>query len=175
MSLRNNYEIQIYQGIDWAFPYLSHNCFLKAYIYCSITLRASSMGRSGGGAVKGRRACNYVSEISIPPLDPLWRAVDWAVRFPPIRAMRKRARMSSNIEKHVPRVMTSFLMKSPPISISHRLFRCRYLNSRDVVALFPFPAPLSERPGELAWRLKVVSREISNFNTRREIFYLRAA
>ena len=72
--------------------------------------------------------------------------------------------------KHVSRVMTSLLMSSPPISISHR-----HLNSRDVVALFPFPALLSERPGELAWRLKVVSREISNFNTRREIFYLRAA
>ena len=80
-----------------------------------------------------------------------------------------------NTWKHVSRVMTSLLMSSPPISISHRLFRCRYLNSRDVVALFPFPAPLSERPGELAWRLKLVSREISNFNTRREIFYLRAA
>ena len=75
-----------------------------------------------------------------------------------------------NTWKHVSRVMTSKLMSSPPISISHR-----HLNSRDVVALFPFPALLSERPGELAWRLKVVSREISNFNTRREIFYLRAA
>ena len=30
--------------------------------------------------------------------------------------------------------MTSLLMSSPPISISHRLFRCRYSNSRDVVA-----------------------------------------
>ena len=27
----------------------------------------------------------------------------------------------TNIEKHVPRVMTSLLMSSPPISISHRL------------------------------------------------------
>ena len=33
--------------------------------------------------------------------------------------------------------MTSLLMSSPPISISHRLFRCRYSNSRDVVASFP--------------------------------------
>ena len=34
-------------------------------------------------------------------------------------------------------VMTSFLMSSPPISISHQLFRCRYSNSRDVVAIYP--------------------------------------
>ena len=33
--------------------------------------------------------------------------------------------------------MTSLLMSPPPISISHRLFRCRYSNSRDVVASSP--------------------------------------
>jgi len=43
----------------------------------------------------------------------------------------------NNIEKHAPRVMTSLLMSSPPISISHRLFRCRYSNSRDVIASSP--------------------------------------
>ena len=30
-----------------------------------------------------------------------------------------------DIEKHVPRVLTSLLMSSPPISTSHRHFRCR--------------------------------------------------
>ena len=36
--------------------------------------------------------------------------------------------------------MTSLLMSSPPITISHRLFPCRYSNSRDVVASSPsFP------------------------------------
>ena len=30
---------------------------------CGFSLRASSPGRSGGGAGKGRRACNYVSEF----------------------------------------------------------------------------------------------------------------
>ena len=45
--------------------------------------------------------------------------------------------MLTNIEKHVPRVMTSLPMSSPPISISHGLFRCRYSNSRDVVASSP--------------------------------------
>ena len=33
--------------------------------------------------------------------------------------------------------MTSLLMSSPAISISHRLFRCRYSNSRDVIASSP--------------------------------------
>ena len=39
-------------------------------------LRASSPGRSDGRAGEGRRACNYVSGISIPPLIPLWLPVD---------------------------------------------------------------------------------------------------
>ena len=99
-------------------------CLLVFYCYyfedyASSSLRASSPGRSGGGAGKGRRAYNYVSEIWIPPPIPLWLSVDWAVRFPPI---------SANVNKHkkrVPRVMTTLLMSSPPISISHRLFeRC---------------------------------------------------
>ena len=37
------------------------------------------------------------------------------------------------IKKHLPRVMTSLLMSSTPISISHRLYRCRYSNR-------PFPS-----------------------------------
>ena len=50
--------------------------------------------------------------------------------------------------------MTSFLMSSPPSSISHRLFRCRYSNSRDVVASSPsFPAPPPGHPKEHARRL----------------------
>ena len=73
------------------------------------SLRASSPGRSGVGAGQGRRACNYVSGIWIPPSTPLWLPVDWAVKFPPS------------------------LMSSKPISISHRLFRWRHSNSRDVV------------------------------------------
>ena len=56
--------------------------------------------------------------------------------------------------KHVPRVMRSLLMSSPPISTSHRLFRCRYSNSRDVVAIYPF----SSHPGELARRLPKIQR-----------------
>ena len=43
--------------------------------------------------------------------------------------------------------MTSLLMSSPPISISHRLFRCRYSNSKDVVARSPsFSRPDASAP-----------------------------
>ena len=43
--------------------------------------------------------------------------------------------------------MTSLLMPSPPISISHRLFQCRYSNSRDVVASSPsFSGPAARAP-----------------------------
>ena len=50
--------------------------------------------------------------------------------------------------------MTSLPMSSLPISISYQ-FRCRYSNCRDVVAaLLPSPDPPTERPGELARRLK---------------------
>ena len=51
------------------------------------------------------------------------------------------------IEQHVPRVTTSLLMSCPPINILHRLFRCRYSNSRtQLQALLPFPASPPERP-----------------------------
>ena len=77
-----------------------------------------------------------------------------------ISANRHEAETSANEQtlkstwKHVPRVMRSLLMSSPPISTSHRLFRCRYLNSRDVVAIYPF----SSHPGELARRLPKIQR-----------------
>ena len=85
-----------------------------------------------------RRAGHYVTGIWIPPPIPPWSLVDWAVKFSPISAKRKRARMKTNIKKHMPRVMTPLLMSSPPTSISHCLFRCRYSNSRDAVARSPF-------------------------------------
>ena len=56
-----------------------------------------------------------------------------------------------NTWKHSPRVMTSLLMSSPPISISHRLFRCRYSNSRDVVASFPSFSRPAARVHRRAW------------------------
>ena len=61
----------------------------------------------------------------------------WVVKFLPVSGKRKGRKSWTNIEKHVPRVMMSLLMSSPPISISHRLFRCRYSNFRDAVASSP--------------------------------------
>ena len=52
--------------------------------------------------------------------------------------------------------MTSLLMSSPPISISHRLFRCRHSNFRDAVASSPsFSRPAARALGELACRLRL--------------------
>ena len=57
------------------------------------SLQASSPGRCSGWVGKGRRACNYVSGLWIPPPIPLSLPIDWAVGFPPISAKRKRVWM----------------------------------------------------------------------------------
>ena len=59
-------------------------------------VRVSFPRRSGGGVGKGRRTCNNVSGIWIPPPIPLWLTVDGALRFPPISAKWKRARTKIN-------------------------------------------------------------------------------
>ena len=108
----------------------------------------------GGGGREGRRVCNYISGMWNPTPIPLSLPVGWAVRFPPISTKQKGVRMLTSTEKHVPGVMTSLLMSSPPISISHQLFRCRYSNSREwFQALLHFPALPPEHPRELARRL----------------------
>ena len=113
----------------------------------SFSLRASSPGRAG----KRRRACNYVSGIWIPPPIPLWLFVDWSVRFPPITAKPKQGRMKTNIEKHVIRVTTSLIVLSPPICVSHQIFK---FQRRSCKFSFLFPPCLkSAPPGELARRL----------------------
>ena len=101
------------------------------------------------GREKEGESLQYVSSIWIPPSILLWFPFAWAVRFPPISAKGKRARRKTNIEKHVPRVMTSLPMSSAPISILHRLFRCRYSNPK-LSFLFPphrRSAPESLLPG----------------------------
>ena len=63
------------------------------------------------------------------------------------KAENNENKIYANIEKHVPRVMRTLLMSSPPISISHQLFRCRYSNSRDIVANPPsFSRPAAKAP-----------------------------
>ena len=66
---------------------------------CGFSLRGSSPGRSGGGAGKGRRACNYVSEFEFHLQFPCGSQSTGAVRILPISAKRKRARMYYFIEE----------------------------------------------------------------------------
>ena len=67
-----------------------------------------------------------------------------------ISANQREGETSANVNKHQKTcawVMTSLLMSSPPISILHRLFRCRYSNSRDLVASSPsFSRPAARAP-----------------------------
>ena len=48
---------------------------------------------SGGGVGKGRRACNYISGIWIPPPILLWLPVDWP-------DMTREAETIANVNKH---------------------------------------------------------------------------
>ena len=70
--------------------------------------------------------------------------------------------------------MTSLLMSPPPISISHRLFRCRYSNSRDVVA--SSPAFCQSDPESLlaGYFLRTPSAPITNGIVSVSIFHLLA-
>ena len=61
------------------------------------SLWARSLGRSGGRVGKGRRACNYVSEIWIPPPIPLWLPRRLNCQ---ISANQRKAEMSINVKKH---------------------------------------------------------------------------
>ena len=55
-------------------------------------LRASSPGRSGGGAGKGRRACNYVLSLQFPCGFPSTELPD--------SANQRQAEKSANVNKH---------------------------------------------------------------------------
>ena len=66
------------------------------------------------------------------------------------------ANVKKNIEKHVPMVMTSLLMSSPPISISHRLCRCRYSISRNVVASSPSFSRPADRVARRAYSQAII-------------------
>ena len=62
--------------------------------FLASSLRASSPRRSGGGAGKGKRACNYVSGIWIPPSITLRLPVDCQ-----ITANQLEAETSANVNK----------------------------------------------------------------------------
>ena len=64
------------------------------------------------------------------------------VRFPPNSTKRKQLQVYTNIKSQCQGiVITSLLMSSLLISISHRLFRSRYSNSRDIVGSCSFLYP----------------------------------
>ena len=90
------------------------------------TLRASSPGRSGqqGGKRKVSlqiRLWNLNFHLQCPGGSP---SIELSGFIQSARRGNERECIR-NIEKHVPRVLTSLLMSSPPISTSHRHFRCR--------------------------------------------------
>ena len=95
----------------------------------------------GGGAGKERKACNLqrlwdLNSASTSPMAPRQLMSDFR-QSGQSGNERECKQTLKNMWKHAPRVMTSLLMSSPPMSISHRLFRCRYSNSRDVIASYP--------------------------------------
>ena len=121
------------QGFQRCFPY---GLDQKFSFVCGASLRASSPGSSDSRVGKGRRACNYISGIWIQPPIPLWLPIDWAFIFPPISVKQKWAR-----------VLTSLLMPSLPINISHWLFRCRIFKfQRHSCKLPSFSRPATRVP-----------------------------
>ena len=109
------------------------------------SLGASSPGCSGGRVGKRRTQSLQLhlwnlNSTSNYPVVPCWLSCQ-------IYDNQREEETSANVEKYVPRVMTSLLMSSPPISISHRIFRCRNSNSWDIVASSPsFSHPTARVP-----------------------------
>ena len=58
--------------------------------------------------------------------------------------------------------MTTLLMSPPPISFSHRLIRCRYSNSRDVVASSPSFCQSAQESLLAGYFLRTLSAPITN-------------
>ena len=113
--------------------------------------RKSSLGRSGGGAGKGRRACNYVAQY---------------LNFCIEKCRCKLLIGRDDISNDVITLDTFFLMlvfiraRFGLALIGGNLTAQSTRSHRDLgipetwlQALFPFPAPPPEHPGELARRL----------------------
>ena len=99
-------------------------------------LRTSSPGRSGAEREKDRELATVSLEFEILLQLPCGSLLSEMSDF----HQSAKSRNNWNVNKHWKsklRVMTSLPMSSLAISISHRLFRCRYSNSRDVVASSP--------------------------------------
>ena len=116
--------------------------FLKCYNCNKSSQRASYPGALAAGREKkgelATRLWNLILHLQLPCGSPSTKLSDF----------RQSVWSGKEREcKHVPRIITSLPMSSPPISISHRLFRSRYSNSRNVVASSPpFSRPVVRAP-----------------------------
>ena len=119
------------------------------------SLRASSLGHSGYGAGKGRRACNCVSGIfnstSNSPVAPCWLSCQ-------ISANQREAETSSNVNKHWKTcakgndVITNVISANQHFASTFSMQIVKF-QRRSLLALLPFPAPPQEGPRDLARRL----------------------
>ena len=90
-------------------------------------------GALAGGQEKEGESLEFEFHLQFPCGSPLTELSD----FRQLARSGNERECKQTLKKQVPRLMTSLLMSSLPISISHRLFQCRYSNSRDVVASSP--------------------------------------
>ena len=128
--------------------------FLKCYNCYKSSQRGEQAIRGALAAGRGekRRACNTSLEFDIPP--PITLSSGYGSPSTKLSDFRQSVWSGKEREckqtlkkKNVPRIITSLLMSSPPIRISHRLFRYRYSNSRNVVACCPsFSRPVARPP-----------------------------
>ena len=125
-------------------------CTLVTITWRNISLRASFPGRSPAWREKEGQFATTSLELEFHPQFPCGSP---STKLSVFRQLA-RSRNECECEQQVPRVMTPLLMSYPPIGISFRLFRCRYSNSRDVVAASPsFSRPADRASRELARRL----------------------
>ena len=99
----------------------------------TFSLRASSPGRAEKKKENLQLRLWNLNSIPNSPVTPRWLSCQ-------ISTNQREAETSANVNKHWKTRAKGNdvnIMSSPPITISHRLFWCRYSNSRDVVASSP--------------------------------------
>ena len=124
--------------------YLKSTINHSAYI-AHPSLQESSLGCSGSRAGKGRRAClRNFNSTSNSPVAPSQLSCQ-------ISANQRKAETSANVNKHRKAgakgndIITNVISTNQHL---HQLFRCRYSNSRDIVACSPsFSRPAARAPG----------------------------
>ena len=135
----------------------------------NLSLRASFPGRSGGGAGRekeGGLATHNVSGIWMPsisnsPVAPCRLRCQISTNQREAETSENVTNKKTNIEKHVLRVLTSLLMSSPPISISHRLLDAdiQIPETRAVASSPSFSSPASRAPRRACSQTILISDE----------------